>query len=120
MSYTFVPSTIHHTQRSICEEFKGRFKDYEDLCGKVINLILSLSYEFQSLDEILELFYCGVQGHGILLQAYCMCAHSNESSTDNTLKLMPDMSIISTQQYSSTSRLMLMTAIYFRTLSFVV
>ena len=57
---------------------------------------------------------------GILLQAYCMCAHSNESSTDNTLKLMPDISIISTQQYSSTSRLMLMTAIYFRTLSFVV
>ena len=29
---------------------------------------------------------------------------------------MPDISIISTQQYSSTSRLMLMTAIYFRTL----
>jgi len=32
------------------------------LCGKVINLVLSLSYEFQSLDETLELLYCGVQG----------------------------------------------------------
>ena len=56
----------------------------------------------------------------ILLLACIMCAHSNESSTDNTLKLMLDISVISTQQYSYTSRLMLMTAIYIRTLSFLV
>lgn len=62
MSYTCVTSSIHHAQHSICKKFKGRLKDYEGLRGIVINLILSLSYELQSLDEILELLYRGVQG----------------------------------------------------------
>ena len=37
-------------------------KDYEGLRGIVINLILSLSYELQSLDEIRELLFRGTQG----------------------------------------------------------
>ena len=59
----------------------------------------------------------GVKGSGFSVWGETLLrAHSNESSIDNTMKLMLDISIISTQQYSSTSRLMLMTAIYFRTL----